>query len=190
MNKFWHHVPVRRLEAEAIRDSMLAVSGRLDLKMFGPSVPPHLTAFMDGRGRPGSSGPLDGEGRRSIYLGVRRNFLNPMFLAFDFPQPFSTMGSRSISHVPAQALSLMNNPFVVQQAELWAKRALQPANLTREQRIEQMYLAAFGRPPLAGELQTAVEFIREQTRSGDKLERAWADLTHSLMNVTEFIFVY
>src|SRR5262249_6763817 len=82
MNRLWHHVPVRRLEAEAIRDSMLSVSGRLDLKMFGPSVAPHLTAFMDGRGRPGRSGPLDGEGRRSIYLGVRRNFLNPMFLAF------------------------------------------------------------------------------------------------------------
>jgi mono/diheme cytochrome c family protein len=191
MNKLWHHVPVRRMEAESIRDSMLAVSGRLDRKMFGPSVAPHLTPFMDGRGRPGTSGPLDGAGRRSIYLGVRRNFLNPMFLAFDFPLPFSTMGNRSISHVPAQALSMMNNPFVVQQAELWAKKTLQEPNLTREQRIERMYLAAFGRSPLPDELQAAAEFIVEQSKTGgEKEERAWADLAHSLLNVTEFIFVY
>lgn len=190
MNRLWHHMPVRRLEAESIRDSMLAVSGRLDRKMFGASVPPHLTAFMDGRGRPSRSGSLDGDGRRSIYLGVRRNFLNPMFLAFDFPQPFSTMGNRSVSHVPAQALSLMNNPFVVQQAELWAKRTLQGPGLKSEERIERMYLSAFGRRPLPDELQAAIDFIQEQTKAGGKQERAWADLAHSLMNVTEFIFVY
>ena len=74
--------------------------------MYGPSVPVHLTAFMDGRGRPGHSGPLDGDGRRSLYLAVRRNFLNPMFLAFDSPVPFSCMGRRNVSNVPAQALIL------------------------------------------------------------------------------------
>ena len=79
---------------------------------------------MDGRGRPGDSGPLDGDGRRSLYLNVRRNFLNPMFLAFDFPAPFSTMGRRNVSNVPAQALTLMNDPFVVGQARLWADRLL------------------------------------------------------------------
>ncbi len=88
---------VRRLEAEAIRDAMLAVSGRLDPAMFGPSVPPYLSPFMEGRGRPKQSGPLDGDGRRSIYLNVRRNFFNPMFQAFDAPVPFST-------HGPAQRL--------------------------------------------------------------------------------------
>ncbi len=91
---------VRRLEAEAIRDAMLAVSGRLDPRMGGPSVPPHLTPFMEGRGRPARSGPLDGDGRRSLYINVRRNFLSPMLLAFDFPTPSTTMGRRNVSNVP------------------------------------------------------------------------------------------
>ena len=77
---------------------------------------------MDGRGRPGHSGPLDGDGRRSVYLGVRRNFLNPMFLAFDTPAPFSCMGRRNVSNVPAQALILLNDPFVIEQARLWAEQ--------------------------------------------------------------------
>ena len=72
-NKLLHKMPVRRLEAEAIHDALLAVSGRLDKTLFGPSVPPYLTPFMVGRGRPTTSGPLDGNGRRGIYLGVRRN---------------------------------------------------------------------------------------------------------------------
>ena len=91
--------------------------------MFGPPVNVFLTAFMAGRGRP-ASGPLDGDGRRSIYLGERRNFLSPMMLAFDQPIPFSSMGRRSVSNVPAQALILMNDPFVVDQAKLWASHVL------------------------------------------------------------------
>src|SRR5262249_42533181 len=106
-NKLLHRMRVRRLEAEAIRDAMLAVSGRLDRTMYGPGVLPYLTPFMVGRGRPETSGPLDGAGRRSVYLNVRRNFLTPLFLAFDYPVPFSTMGRRSVSNVPAQALTLL-----------------------------------------------------------------------------------
>src|SRR5205823_3801994 len=143
-NKLLHRMPVRRLEAESIRDAILSVSGRLDLKLYGPSVPPHLTPFMQGRGRPPVSGPLDGDGRRSVYLGVRRNFLTPMFLDFDFPIPFTTIGRRSVSNVPAQALTLMNNPFVVGEAQRWAKRVLAEKDRTPEQRIESMYVTAFG----------------------------------------------
>src|SRR5205823_7652560 len=146
-NKLLHRMPVRRLEAEAVRDAMLAVSGRLDRTMYGPGVPPYLTPFMVGRGRPGTSGPLDGGGRRSVYLNVRRNFLNPMFLAFDYPVPFTTMGRRSTSNVPAQALTLLNNPFVVQEAQLWAKRVLAEPDRTPDQRVVGMYLSAFGREP-------------------------------------------
>ena len=123
-NLLLHRANLRRLDAEWIRDQMLAVSGRLDHTIFGASVDVYLTPFMDGRGKPGASGPLDGAGRRSIYLAVRRNFLPPMLLAFDMPIPFSTMGRRNVSNVPAQALTLMNDPFVAQQADVWAKRML------------------------------------------------------------------
>src|SRR5262249_30638086 len=82
-NSWFHRMPLKRLEGEAIRDEILAVSGRLDEKMYGPPVPTYLTEFMEGRGRPSKSGPLDGAGRRSIYLEVRRNFLSPIMRAFD-----------------------------------------------------------------------------------------------------------
>ena len=140
-----HRANIQRLEAEALRDSLLLMSGRLDDRMYGRSVPPHLTEFMEGRGRPGQSGPLDGDGRRSIYINVRRNFLTPMFLAFDFPTPFTSMGRRSTSNVPAQALTLMNNPFVVQQAQLWVER-VGAASASPADRIRRLYLSAFSRP--------------------------------------------
>jgi len=182
-NKLLHRMPVRREEAECVRDAILAVSGRLDRTMYGPGVMPHLTPFMAGRGRPTASGPLDGAGRRSIYVNVRRNFLSPMFLAFDYPVPFSTMGRRSVSNVPAQALTLMNNPFVEQQAESWARHVL-PEKDARK-RVALMYEAALGRLPSAEEMADALGFVGV----GDDV-RAWADLAHALFNVKEFIFVH
>src|SRR5260370_29943834 len=160
---------VRRLEGEAIRDAMLALSGRLDPTMYGRSVLVYLTPFQDGRGRP-ASGPLDGNGRRSIYLAVRRNFLSSFLLAFDTPIPFSTVGRRTVSNVPAQALILMNDPFVHQQAAEWGKRMLAEAGNDRE-RIERMYLNAFARPPTDTELSDCLAFVR---RSG------WPELAHVL----------
>lgn len=186
-NKLLHKMPVRRLEAEAIRDALLLVSGRIDRTLFGPSVPPHLSAFMVGRGRPAVSGPLDGNGRRSIYLAVRRNFLNPMFLAFDYPTPFSAMGKRGVSNVPAQALTMMNNPLVLEQADLWAKKTLAEPGLTPRQRLDRMYVAALGRPPSEPEATDALTFVEELARANDP--RAWADLAHVLFNLKEFIFV-
>jgi hypothetical protein len=189
-NRLWHRMNIRRLESEAIRDAILAVSGRLDRALYGQSVMPHLTAFMIGRGRPANSGPLDGDGRRTVYLGVRRNFLTPMLLAFDYPIPFSTVGRRSVSNVPAQALALMNNPFVVQQSEVWANRVL-AENSEPADRIRGMYVSAFGRPPTDAEVQDAIAFVEAQAAQypvADHLH-TWADLAHVLFNVKEFIFV-
>lgn len=189
-NKLWHHMNLRRLEGEAIRDAILAVSGRLSPQMYGRGVMPHLTAFMIGRGRPGNSGPLDGDGRRTVYLNIRRNFLSPLLLAFDAPIPFSTVGRRSVSNVPAQALALMNNPFVLGQAEVWARRETVQHSEAKD-RIQAMYVAAFGRPPTAEEAQNAQAFIDEQSRqypAADVL-RPWADFAHVLFNTKEFIFV-
>ena len=194
-NLLLHRANVRRLEGEAIRDALLAVSGRLQPKVGGPSVPVHLTAFMDGRGRPGS-GPLDGDGRRSIYISVRRNFLSPMMLAFDAPIPFTSMGRRNVSNVPAQALILMNDPFVLQQARMWADRILSGEQTAPEARVTRMYLTAFGRSPTAGELADAVRFTASQASAygndlaGAKREQqVWADLAHVLFNVKEFIYL-
>jgi hypothetical protein len=190
-NKLLHRMPVRRLEGEAIRDAVLALSGKLDPKMYGPGVLPYLTPFMVGRGRPDTSGPIDGDGRRSIYLNVRRNFLTPMFLAFDFPIPFTTIGRRSVSTVPAQALTLMNNPFVVQQAGYWGRKTLALPNLTPRQRIVRMYEEAYARTPTEAEANAALVFLGEQDKAyGTPNDpRSWGDLAHVLINVKEFIFL-
>ncbi|HEV3021208.1 MAG TPA: PSD1 and planctomycete cytochrome C domain-containing protein [Pirellulales bacterium] len=190
-NRLLSHASVRRLEAEAIRDAILAVSGRLDERMYGPSVPVHLTAFMEGRGRP-ESGPLDGAGRRSLYLSVRRNFLSSMFLAFDYPVPFTSTGRRSVSNVPAQALTMMNSPFVVAEARRWAERTLAAAGRSAAERVDDLYLAAFARPACDAECQSALTFLEAQSRRyggepGDG--RAWADLCHVLLNVKELIYI-
>ena len=189
-NELWHRMPIKRLEGEVIRDSLLAVSGRLDRTAFGPSVPVHLTEFMQGRGRPGVSGPLDGNGRRSIYISVRRNFLSPMMLAFDTPSPFSTVGRRTISNVPAQALILMNDPFVIEQANLWAAHLLADSHQTTDQRLNRAYLTAFARPPTASESSEANAFLTSQGVNQPELQQAaWGHLCHVLFNVKEFVFV-
>ncbi|MGC4043758.1 MAG: PSD1 and planctomycete cytochrome C domain-containing protein [Armatimonas sp.] len=180
-NALLHRANVRRLEGEAIRDSLLAVSGRLDKKMGGPSTFLYLTEFVEGRGRP-PQGPLDGDGRRSIYLAVRRNFLSPWLQAFDFPTPFTCIGRRSTSNVPAQALALLNGPMVRQQANLWGEKLLKEPV---EKRIPLMYETAFGRPPMPAELSAAQAFVAG--RDNDK--EAWGDLAHVLFNVKEFVFV-
>jgi len=190
-NMLWHHRPPKRLEGEAIRDAILALSGRLDPTPFGPPVPIHLTAFMDGRGRPGKSGPLDGDGRRSIYIAVRRNFLSPFMLTFDTPVPFSTMGRRNVSNVPAQSLILMNDPFVAEQANKWAQRILHQSS-PAEVNVIAMYESAFARRPTETEFQIAMQFLGasplDSAQSEDHLER-WSHFAHALLNTKEFIFL-
>ena len=191
-NIWLHRMPVKRLEAEAIRDTILAVSGQLDRRLFGPSIVPFITPYHDGRGKP-ESGPLDGDNRRSIYIEIRRNFLPLFFLAFDYPTPTSTLGRRSVSSVPSQALMLMNNELVTQQAAHWGKRVA-AGKLQPRQRIEQMYLTAFSRLPQPKEIDQVMAFLEQQQHhhgidpaSNDF--RPWADLGHVLFNSSEFIFI-
>ena len=188
-NRSLHRMPVRRLEAECIRDAVLAVSGRLDPALYGQPVMPHLTAFTPGRGAP-ASGPVDGEGRRSIYLSIRRNFPIPLLMAFDCPVPTTTIGRRTISSVPAQALTLLNDPFFVEQAGVWAKHILsEPGDAA--QRVNALYEIAFSRPPTVEERNAALTFLTQQAQNYGRPDdpRAWADLCHVLYNVKEFIFV-
>lgn len=190
-NLLWHHRPIKRLEGESIRDSLLVLSGRLDATLFGPSVPVYLTPFMEGRGRPSHSGPLDGAGRRSIYTAVRRNFLSPFMMTFDTPTPFSTMGRRNVSNVPAQALILMNDPLVVELARDWAAHAITQYSQPSE-RIDAMFQAALGRSASEGELHAAADYIDAQSHArgidADSID-VWADFAHALVNTKEFIYI-
>ena len=198
--------PLRRLDAEALRDAMISVAGGLDITMGGPSIPVHLTDAMQGRGRPGASGPLDGARRRSVYQEVRRNFLNPFMLVFDEPIPTTTVGARSVSNVPAQGLTLMNDPFVRGQAERWgaalaarakeaaALAAAPPAIATRavtEEIVRSMYVAAYARPATADEVSNAVAFLGVSTDDAPVVPdaNAWSDLAHAILLSAEFRFL-
>ncbi len=181
-NLLLHRQNVRRLDAESVRDAVLATSGRLDAARFGPSVPLPLEGVTEARGRPGRSGPLDGAGRRSIYLAVRRNFLSPFLQAFDQPTPFATVGARNVSNVPAQALALANDAFVHEQVGVWAA-ALTATAGDDAAKLHVAWQRAFGRPPHADELAHSRTFLSEGGAT------AWTDLLHALLQSTEFLYL-
>ena len=188
--------PVRRLEAEAIRDGILVASESLNDSMYGPPVATYLTDFMQGRGRPEKSGPLDGNKRRSIYLEVRRNFLEPMMATFDRPIPFSTFGKRDVTNVPSQSLIIMNDPFVAQQAEIMAEKLIGLEELSFSEKVEWIYIRAFSRKPTPEEVQKAKDFMakirtmeHENQLDIDEELSLWKEYCHSIFNLKEFIYL-
>lgn len=132
-NQFWSHAQVRRLEAEAIRDSLLTVSGSLDRKAFDEPV-------------------AGNSQRRSVYIKAQRNALDPFLRAFDFPEPFSAVGSRDMTNVPAQSLALMNDAQVAALASAWTKLLVARSDTSVEERIATMFLVALGRPATRDEI--------------------------------------
>jgi hypothetical protein len=193
-NRLWHHHPMRRLDAEAIRDSLLAVSGRLDPSLGGPPVDP-FRASEDAAKRL-RRGPLDGDGRRSLYLKMTL-MEPPKFLAlFNQPIPKLTVGRRDATSVPDQALALLNDPFVIAMAKHWSERVLKDRAETPEARVRQMFSRAFGRPPGDAEVAGLVKLARRsaELRGSDPAALmtnalAWQDVAHALFNLKEFIYV-
>lgn len=184
-NDYWGRSAIRRLEGEAIRDSLLAVSGRLDRTIGGQSVPIHLDSFMTGRGRPKQSGPLDGDGRRSVFIEVRRNFPSPFLTAFDTPQPSTTAGKRNQSNVPAQALAMLNDPLVDDLLDRWIDRFSESDSIDKRKAITRMYLSCFGRQPSPNELEMASAFVSDS----DDVFAGLRDLVDVLVNTKEFTHV-
>lgn len=179
--RLWSHRTIRRLSAEALRDSMLSIAGSLDTRLDGPSAPVHLSESMTGRGRPGKSGPLDGDGRRTVFVEVRRNFLDPFLLAFDFPMPATTAGDRNQSNVPAQALGLLNDPLVGELTKRWSQRW---TNLDdSRERVGRMIGTAFGRPATPAEIEQCLSFVESLGDDG------WQELAHVLLNSKEFSYL-
>ncbi|GMW01248.1 MAG: hypothetical protein AMXMBFR84_23850 [Candidatus Hydrogenedentota bacterium] len=192
-NVLLHRMNRRRLEGEAVRDAILAVAGTLDNSQFGPSIPAYISPYVEGNRRPKESGPADGARRRSIYLEIRRNYLPPMLQAFDMPVPDTTQGRRNVSNVPAQALMLMNDPFVVEQAAAWAKEIVEFVDDTDE-RIRLAYVKALSRNPTDQELARTRTFADQQAvvygNGGLQADvRVWTDICHVLFTLKEFIFI-
>jgi hypothetical protein len=191
-NALLSHYPVRRLEAEAVRDTLLAVSGRLDSQLYGPSIQPYRAEPQEHRRLFG--GPLDGAGRRSIYVKITR-MEGPRFLEiFDFPSPLQSRGNRDVTNVPPQALAMLNDPFVIDQAKVWAKRLVSRKDDTADARIAAMFNEALGRPATQEELAAlralALDFA-QRYQAADPLndEATWADVAHTIFNLKEFLYL-
>ena len=193
-NALLHHFPVRRLSAEEIRDSLLAAAGELQPRMSGPSVQPYRKQPKDYRRL--FSGPLLGDGRRSLYQKVTR-MEGPAFLeTFDFPMPASTRGARDVTTVPAQSLALLNDPFVLAVAERCAEDVLASAGPTNRARINQLFQVVLSRSPSEQETARFTELADRlatlrATSSGDGADElgVWSDLAHVLVNTKEFLYV-
>ena len=195
-NRLLQHANLRRLDAEAIRDSMLSISGRLDRTMYGPSVPVHYAARLGVGGNDPDNGPLDGEGRRSIYQEIRRNAHNPFLEVFDLPKPATTRGQRDATNVPAQSLALLNSPYVIGQAEEWGRHLAEGEAASLQGRIDHMFIKALARPPTETERNRVIDYLSvvavERGTSEALLlydARVWQDVAHSLFNLKEFIFI-
>lgn len=193
-NRWLQHYPARRMEAEAVRDSILFASGRLDHTLYGMSIQPFREKeYADRRLFPG---PLDGNGRRSIY--IKNNLMEgPKFLAaFNFPGGKVTQGRRDVTNVPAQALALLNDPFVLQQADTWAQHLVKRENDSIPARINSMFQTALNRLPSNEERdrfeQTVKQFAELHQVPPDGVltsQPVWKEITHVLFNVNEFIYI-
>ena len=188
-NRLLSHARLIRLEAEAIRDSLLAASGSLDRTLYGPSV----------------AGDAN---RRSIYVRVIRNSLDPFLRAFDFPEPFSATGRRDVTNVPAQSLTLMNDPVVSRWAsELAAtiatsgeRPATAEADPTSDMtRLDLLFLTLLSRPPSDDEarqtlayLQATRDTLHQNDPSQDDTSRelaTWTEMSRAMLLLKEVIYV-
>ena len=193
-NQLFHRYPARRLTAESIRDSILAVSGKLDPTMFGPSIHPHREEPKPYRKL--LSGPVDGHGRRSLYLKVTRHEGASFLEALDFPPPAAARGRRDVTNVPRQALTMMNDRFVVGEAEYWARALVRESSASVEDRLRIMYRKALGRTPAEPELGRMAALAAEfGALHGEQPEAlldsipVWRDVAHAIFNLKEFIYV-
>ncbi|WP_417748549.1 PSD1 and planctomycete cytochrome C domain-containing protein [Rosistilla oblonga] len=205
-NRLWWRSERRRLDAEALRDAMLAVSGELDLRVGGPGFRPTIAAAaLEGLSKKSAAwnpSPADAQTRRSLYMFSKRGLLPPMMTTFNFSDATQSCGQRDVTTVPTQALVLMNNPFVHDRSSKLAKSIIANAKHPQDQ-VAQLWSIVYGRKPTAAETQLAQQHLETQLNRFEKLAttssqetpapsaetRAMASLAHVLLNSNEFIYI-
>ncbi len=176
--------PPLRLEAEALRDSMLAVSGCLNPSLGGPGVRPwiHADVIATGSTNKWPQAVVDGPAtwRRSIYVFVRRSVMMPTLETFDLPNAAQSCTRRDRTTTPTQALALLNNPFVRAQAQHFAERLRQIAGNDHGAQIDAAFALALARPPDPDERSAAAAFLAEHDL---------VDLCQVMFNLNEFLYL-
>jgi hypothetical protein len=182
-NKLGWRYRTRRIDAESLRDSILATSGALNREMFGkavfPKIQAEILASMDkGIWEREEDGPK--VWRRSVYIYRKRGLPFPMLETFDLPDQNVACGARNVSTVPTQALTLMNDEFVLRQAELFAQRVKESAGEDHARQIDSAYRIALNRPPSSSERQIGVDYVSKHSLAG---------FAHVLLNLNEFLYI-
>ncbi len=181
---------MRRLEAEAIRDAVLAVSGELNTTPPASSVVQKFPIAPIGRRRNRGSTNFAEYNHRSVYLPIVRSNVPGYLRTFDFPEPSEVKGNRDVTTVATQALFMMNHPFVRAQAKLTAERLLGDSQPKETQRIDHAYLRILGRHPTAAEVVLSQEFLKSvvDTTENGRVE-AWTQMVQSLFSTIDFRYV-
>lgn len=170
-NKLWWHRPKRRLEAEAIRDNWLAVSGQLDSTMYGPGLADESMK------------------RRSIYFRIQRSQLIPSLQVFDWPDTLTSASARSTTTVSPQALLFLNNPNVRSAANAFAVKMKTCADKGLSYGIDWAYRSALGRPPSKEESDAGIDYLARRGAKEGKLDKALQEYALVLFSLNEFIYV-
>ena len=190
---FWRF-DMRRLSAEEIRDSMLAVSGNLNLKMYGPGVyPPIPKEVLAGQSVPGRgwpTSPPEEAARRSVYVHVKRSLLLPILESFDLAEPDRTTPVRFTSTQPTQALSLLNGEFLNEQAKIFAERLKREADKDVTARVQLGLYLATSRQPSDAHVRRGVELIQAlQTEDRVSADVALQSFCLVVLNLNEFMYL-
>jgi hypothetical protein len=177
---------LRRLDAEALRDALLSASGLIDLEPPKKSLAPPATGKINNQRV--VIAPVDSK-HRSVYLPILRNGVPEILSIFDFGDPSLVVGDRAVTTVPAQALYLVNSPFMVEQSRALARRLLKEAGLDDRARVERAYRIALARPPSSAERERAARFLTAFTTNLQDTEAAWASYCQVLLVSAEFRYI-
>lgn len=195
-NRLYWRMQRKRLEAEAIRDAILAVGGSLDLTMGGSQLPTENRKYVTSTA---NVNPIVYEGkRRSIYQPVVRSALYEVFQAFDFADPSVSGGKRETTTIAPQALFMMNSKLVAEQTEALATSLLADETLSDTDRIQQIYSVCYNRPASKDETERALRYVEQyahaqETRGNDEPRAAeltaWQSLCRAVIASNEFVYV-
>jgi mono/diheme cytochrome c family protein len=185
---FWRQ-NLRRLDAEAIRDSMLAVSGRLNPAAGGRGVFPALSKdVLATQSRPGlgwGTSSVEEQSRRSVYIYLKRTLMVPFLETFDYTNTAESVGTRPVTTVAPQALLLLNSEFADSQAKNLAERVRREAGDDANRQIERLFRLALGRLPTPREASIATEMLKRKAGSADPLR----SLCLVVLNLNEFVYI-
>ena len=192
-NLFWRF-NMRRLSAEEIRDAVHATNGRLNLKMYGPSIYPTIAKeVLAGQSRPGENwgrSTPEEQARRSVYIHIKRSLLEPLLASFDLPDPDSSCEARFVTTQPAQALALVNGQFIQEQAGAFAKRLQEECGEDRSAQVQRALRLALSRAATTEEIATGIRLM-ETWQQRHSLSAADALKYYCLYvyNLNEFVYL-